>query len=38
MTRTKYPARREAERRYPHRVDIPVPRNGLGKQLSDMHE
>jgi len=36
MARVRYPARRE--RRYPHRIDIPVPRTGLGKRLSDMHD
>ena len=39
MTRNhRYPARREAERRYPHHVDIPVPSGGLGKRLADMHD
>jgi len=37
MTRATYPARREAERRYPHRIDIPVPRAGLGIRLTEMH-
>src|SRR5262249_42057644 len=30
MTRAKYPARREAERNYQHKVDVPVPRGGFG--------
>ncbi len=29
--------KREAERRYPHKVDIPVPGSGLGRRLTDMH-
>ena len=28
--------KRDAERRFPHRVDIPVPRSGLGRRLTDM--
>jgi hypothetical protein len=28
--------KREAERRFPHRVDIPVPGSGLGRRLTDM--
>jgi hypothetical protein len=28
--------KREAERRLPHRIDIPVPGSGLGRQLTDM--
>jgi hypothetical protein len=38
MARYHYQARRDAERKYPHRVDIPVPPTGLGKQLNDMLE
>jgi hypothetical protein len=39
MTRNRrYPARREAERRYPHHVDVRVPPDGLGKRLTDMHD
>src|SRR5262249_24358804 len=37
MTRARYPARREAERNYQHKVDIPVPRTGLDKQLRESH-
>ena len=37
MARDRYPARREAQRNYPHRVDIPVPRTGLGLRLTEMH-
>jgi hypothetical protein len=33
-----YQRRRDAERQYPHRADIPVPSMGLGKQLNDMLE
>jgi hypothetical protein len=36
MTRYHYQTRRDAERRYPHRVDIPVPPNGLGGRLNEM--
>jgi len=28
--------KREAERRFPHRVDVPVPGSGLGRRLTDM--
>jgi hypothetical protein len=38
MARYYYENRRDAERQYPHRVDIPVPEMGLGKQLNDMIE
>lgn len=38
MARCHYQTRRDAERRFPHRVDIPVPEGGLGKQLNDMIE
>jgi hypothetical protein len=38
MARYHYENRRDAERHYPHRVDIPVPEMGLGKQLNDMIE
>jgi hypothetical protein len=38
MARYHYQARRDAERQYPYRVDIPVPEGGLGKQLNDMIE
>jgi hypothetical protein len=38
MARARYPARREAERNDQHKVDVPVPRTGLGNRLSDMHE
>jgi len=36
MARTDYLGRRGAERRFPHRVDIRVPRLGLGGRLSAM--
>jgi hypothetical protein len=36
MARYHYETRRDAERQYPHRVDIPVPEDGLGKRLNDM--
>src|SRR5436190_658553 len=29
---------KEAERRFPHRVDIPVPGSGLGRRLTEMHD
>jgi hypothetical protein len=38
MARYHYQTRRDAERQYPHRVDIPVPSMGLGKQLNHMLE
>jgi hypothetical protein len=28
--------KRDAERRFPHRIDIPVPGSGLGRRLTDM--
>ena len=34
--RTRF--QREAERNFPHRVDIPVPPGGLGRRLTDMHQ
>jgi len=37
MTRDRYPLRREAERNYQHKVDIPVPREGFGMRLTEMH-
>jgi hypothetical protein len=36
MARYHYETRRDAERKFPHRVDIPMPENGLGKQLNDI--
>ncbi len=36
MARIHYPARLAAERRFPHRVDVPVPGSGLGRRLTDM--
>jgi acetylornithine deacetylase/succinyl-diaminopimelate desuccinylase-like protein len=36
MARYHYQTRRDAERRFPHRVDILVPKSGFGKQLNDM--
>lgn len=30
--------KKEAERRYPHKVDIPVAGSGLGRRLTDMLE
>jgi hypothetical protein len=38
MARYHYQTRRDAERRFPNRADIPVPEGGLGKQLNDMIE
>ena len=37
MTRTSQLARREAEQRYPVRVRIAAPPEGLGRQLTLMH-
>ncbi len=36
MARTHYPGRLAAEREFPHRVDVPVPGDGLGRRLTDM--
>ena len=36
MTRANYPGRRAAARNFPHHVDIPVPRTGLGMRLTEM--
>ena len=36
MIRARYPARREAERNYVHKVDVPVPREGFGMRLAEM--
>lgn len=36
MARRSKTLREEAETRYPWRVDIPVPSDGLGKKLNDM--
>lgn len=36
MTRTHYPTKREAERRFPHHVDVRVPEGGLGARLNLM--
>jgi hypothetical protein len=30
--------KREAERRYPHRVDVPVPPGGLGNRINLMND
>jgi hypothetical protein len=38
MARYHYQTRRDAERKFPHRVDIPVPTGGLGAQLNAMVE
>jgi hypothetical protein len=37
MARYHYQTRRDAERQFPHRVDIPVPPLGLGECLNEMH-
>ena len=37
MIRASLRAQREAERRYPVRVRIAVPSEGLGRQLEIMH-
>jgi hypothetical protein len=37
VARYHYQTRRDAERQFPHRVDIPVPELGLGGQLNEMH-
>jgi len=36
MDRARYPTRVEVERRFPHKVDIPIPTVGLGRRLADM--
>lgn len=36
MVRSLNPRRREAEKRFPYRVDIPVPDGGLGGRLTEM--
>ena len=36
MTRQRQPFKREAEKRFTHKVDVPVPTEGLGAQLNDM--
>ena len=36
MAHTRTPFKREAEKRFPHKVDIPVPSDGLGALLNDM--
>ena len=36
MDRPHYPTRVEAERRFPHKVDSPIPTAGLGRRLADM--
>jgi hypothetical protein len=38
MARYHYPNRRAAEERFPHKVDIVVPVQGLGRTLALMHE
>jgi hypothetical protein len=38
MARYHHQIRRDAEHPYSYRVDIPVPEDGLGKQLNDMIE
>jgi hypothetical protein len=38
MARTINPRKRAAEERFPHRVDIAVPVDGLGRRLKPMHE
>lgn len=37
MARYHYQSRRDAERQYQHRVDVPVPEGGLGERLNQMH-
>ena len=36
MARQRQPFKRDAEKRFPHKVDIPVPGDGLGALLNDM--
>lgn len=36
LARYRYPTRAEAERFFPHRIDVPVPPEGLGRRLSEM--
>ena len=37
MTRARYPARREAERNYQHKVDVPGPPGGFGMRVTEIH-
>jgi len=36
VARYHYPGRLAAERRFPHRVDVPAPGSGLGRRLTEM--
>jgi hypothetical protein len=36
MARRRSQAKREAERLFPHHVDVPVPPGGLGRRINDM--
>ena len=38
MARQRQPFKREAERRFPHRVDVPMPDGGLGQRLNNMRD
>jgi hypothetical protein len=38
MSSVLYARQLEAERRYPDKVDVPVPLGGLGERLTDMLE
>jgi hypothetical protein len=36
--KARHPFKDEAERRFPHKVDVPVPPTGLGRDLTAMLE
>jgi hypothetical protein len=36
--RARHPGKDEAERRFPHKIDVPVPDTGLGRDLTAMRE
>jgi hypothetical protein len=36
--RARHPSKDEAERRFPHKIDIPIPATGLGRNLTAMLE
>ena len=37
MTRPNPRLKQQAEKRFPHKVDVPVPPGGIGKRLNAMH-
>lgn len=38
MRRRSTPAKKQAERDFPVKIDFPVPPNGLGSVLNEMHD